>query len=1637
MKKIFTFLLGVLCIATSYAQNGAPLQKNEARLSSSNVITVDDQEILQTTSFQKLFEKYVAIAKNSTFELDSKTTNRNGLTYSRYQQYIDGIKVEGGQIIIQSETNKPLALFSSAISRVSPQTRMTTTLSRESGFAKAISFVGANKYMWEFPDAARELDNYKKPQGELVFYETQNTEAKTNGKISQVLAYKYDVFAFQPMSRGIVYVDANTGNVIGYDAIIKHYETVGHNGKISTFIGPETEDSYCNSIAMIENAVPANADTRYSGSRTIETMLVSTPSPHYILQDVSRDNLATRDAFNQAPGSTYPYISNYNDFEDVDNNWTAAEYDNAAKDNAALDAHWGAMMTYDYLQTELGRDSFDDAGAQIRSYVHVDTNYDNAFWNGSVMSYGDGSSNGNEGNGFFDALTSLDVAAHEIGHAVTQYTSNLAYQRESGALNEGFSDIWAAAVEYYAKGTGPNTNPNTEVWLIGDEIDRRSGSLALRSMSNPNIGSQPDTYGGTHWYNPNCGIPTNANDYCGVHINSGVLNFWFYLSVVGGSGTNDIGNAYNVTAIGMDDAAQIAYDTLLLLTANATFADARDASIQSSTALFGACSAQTQAITNAWHAVGVGTTFSCPAPSIAFEVSAKDTQEDTNCSYTDIDTAVTISRAAADNGVVTFTVGAGTATEGEDFDLMTPTVTFPTGSTANQVMTVRVYHDALIDPSETILIDFTVGANTDGIIADPSANSLTITILDDDENIIPTVSEVVYEEDFEGSPYLVSSNNSGDGNPAWYLGTAASASSSYWTIESTNSTAIAYTNDDVCNCDKSNDLLTTTSFSLDGYSSANVVFDHAFSNVSGESAEILISTGGSFTTLQTLTNTSVNNGGGSYTTPWVNGVTVNLTAYVGQPNVQLQFKYNDGGGWAYGMAVDNIVVSGVRDTEVQTAVNEGVTDDLLDIPGNGTVYSRDAVSNNVMLSANNLSSQDYGCTSVSVSRAGNSAQSIGGSAHPNLVTDKRFTLNPAQESGGSGSIDLTFYFTEAEILGWETATGLSRNDLMALRINTTTLDYEIVALTLGNLGSNVSLTGTFTDLANDFYFGVSATVVAAANATCLSTTTWDGTAWDNGTPDATTNTIINGTYDMNVQPDIEACALEITGLGSLIITSGKYIRVQGDIVVNGMLDVKHEGSVVQVDDIASVVKTGTILIEKITDDLGNHGFSILSSPMSSETRESVYSGNGLVMHHVTSNFSHFPGMPVSLIDNWADDNGDNWQNHSGVLVPGEGYLVNPPFGGGPNTHVYTQGVLNNGEITFNAQFNTAQNDSPNIIGNPYASAIDINLFLNHPSNSIVNELSFWEHITDPSAGYPGYQPENYSMGDVSKHNGVIGIAPANDLLRIPSGIIASGQAFGLKPTGSGTLYFYNSMRVTGPNDNYRSQEAPVDKLWVQITNETYNLGSMMAVAFLDDATNEYEAKYDSKRFGTPVSLYSIVNSKELGIQGRAAFNEDHIIPLGFSTQVEEYQTYSIKVSQVEGALIEGHDIYLKDFELGTVVNLSEQDSYEFSSSQGNMNSRFVLFFKSNQVLTQPEFNQQLISLYPNPVSQTLHIETPATSIQKVILYDTQGRVVLQSDYNEGGFNEKVSISVAALKGAVYFVQIETNNGKFTKQLIKK
>ena len=217
--------------------------------------------------------------------------------------------------------------------------------------------------------------------------------------------------------------------------------------------------------------------------------------------------------------------------------------------------------------------------------------FSNAQWRSSIQSWAFGDHGTN--NPANDDWNSVDIVGHEFTHGVTEHSAGLDYESESGALNESFSDIFGEMVEFVTDGSMD--------WQVGG--DRAPG--AIRSFTAPNTGNQPDTYQGTNWIAPS-GTCDGTNDFCGVHTNSGVQNYWFYLLSVGGSDSNDNGELYNVGGIGATSAAAIAYRNLTVYLGNSsTFSDAKNGAIQAAEDLFGECSNEVLQCARAWNAVGV------------------------------------------------------------------------------------------------------------------------------------------------------------------------------------------------------------------------------------------------------------------------------------------------------------------------------------------------------------------------------------------------------------------------------------------------------------------------------------------------------------------------------------------------------------------------------------------------------------------------------------------------------------------------------------------------------------------------------------------------------------------------------------------------------------------------------------------------------------------------------------------------------------------------------------------------------------------------------------------------------------------------------------------------------------------------
>lgn len=336
--------------------------------------------------------------------------------------------------------------------------------------------------------------------------------------------------------------------------------------------------------------VQGSGKSAYSGTVPVEAYYKSST---YYMEDVVR-KVGTFDLRN-GTSSVYRY-------SDSNNVW------DSTSQKAGVDASYGARQYLDFLKNTYARAGLDGANGPgyytamdgttkvLSLMARYGSSYNNAYWNGYyvVLGDGDGSTFGN--------LTSVDIVSHELTHGLVQFTANLGYTGESGAINEGLADVFGTLTELYAYGA---TSSKAD-YFIGEDVytPGKSGD-ALRYLDNPHKAAN---YGFTADDDP-CHYSeryTGTADNGGVHVNAGILNRAFYLLSKGG--TQHTGGS--MTGIGADKAGRIFYDAMTAwLTSGATFASTANATVSAAKARYGTSSAEAKATAQAWSLVGVAVTL--------------------------------------------------------------------------------------------------------------------------------------------------------------------------------------------------------------------------------------------------------------------------------------------------------------------------------------------------------------------------------------------------------------------------------------------------------------------------------------------------------------------------------------------------------------------------------------------------------------------------------------------------------------------------------------------------------------------------------------------------------------------------------------------------------------------------------------------------------------------------------------------------------------------------------------------------------------------------------------------------------------------------------------------------------------------
>ena len=529
---------------------------------------------------------------------------------------------------------------------------------------------------------------------------------------------------------------------------------------------------------------------------------------------------------------------------------------------------------------------------------------------------------------------------------------------------------------------------------------------------------------------------------------------------------------------------------------------------------------------------------------------------------------------------------------------------------------------------------------------------------------------------------------------------------------------------------------------------------------------------------------------------------------------------------------------------------------------------------------------------------------------------------------------------------------------------------------------------------------------------------WDGINWtSNALPDRTRAVRIEGLYSSEFLRNIMACDLVVNATLDFDNNGQKSVVVNRNLVINesGNFQIGDQESLVMYDDTAEI--TGVInKIEKSTPLTNPYDFTYWSSPVSEARVEDVFLG---VRAGRTYYFDQSKSTASSPENDPEGTYWNVWIPANGNMKPGRGYAseANEDI---VNVHqISFEGTPNNGVIYEEIHYNDDLDDfnDYNLIGNPYPSAIDIDLFFDENDGVLDPTIYLWTHATPVSDQTGDYSPNDYATYNRTGGTGV-GNGP------IPLKNIGSAQGFQVRALKEDKVVFKNSMRLIDSNDQFFKRRADKinkanekDRIWLDLSTDQGGFNQLL-IGFVDGATSAFDAGYDAlKNYGSnKIIFYSLLEKNKLAIQGLGLFRSKSEIPLGFDTMVAN-RTYTIAVSKVEGELRDA-EIVLHDHVLNLDHDL-RKSSYIFEQvDKGSYPDRFSLTFTKQ--VTRPldviQKKDQFLVYNEGDVFKVKALK----EVETIRMYDILGNIILEKHPRNNSFE---LVESSSKRGDVLLMQI--------------
>jgi hypothetical protein len=492
--------------------------------------------------------------------------------------------------------------------------------------------------------------------------------------------------------------------------------------------------------------------------------------------------------------------------------------------------------------------------------------------------------------------------------------------------------------------------------------------------------------------------------------------------------------------------------------------------------------------------------------------------------------------------------------------------------------------------------------------------------------------------------------------------------------------------------------------------------------------------------------------------------------------------------------------------------------------------------------------------------------------------------------------------------------------------------------------------------------GICDELASAATTVSIDATTWNGTAWSNSIPTATTKVILSGNYTATT--DLSACSLTVNNNAVVIVNPGVNFNISGDVTVStgSSLTFANNTNLVQTKNTNG--NTGNIIIKRQTSALKLLDYVLWSSPVTGQQLQS-FSPSTLLNRFYTYNPSTNLYNGIVSTTNFA---------------LGTGYLIRMPNNHPTAATIWEgqfEGIPNNGNYNLTVTSNTY-----NAIGNPYPSSLNANTFMT--TNGITEALYFWRKTNNTlTSSYATYT----TAGGTANAGGLSSI--------IPNGIIQVGQGFIAKATGT-TISFTNAMRVANnANQFLRTNETELHRIWLNLSKDTTPVNQLL-IAYMPKASSGIDATIDGRYINdNATALNSLIENEEFVIQGRSLpFTDTDNVPLTFKTNTAG--NYAIAIDHVDGLFTTGQDIFLKD-NVTNVTHDLKKTSYSFTTTAGTFNNRFEVVYKTDKSLglENAVFDPNTILVYNQ--KGVININAGTHTIKTVKVFDIRGRLISEKN----------------------------------------